>query len=662
MIALLLMCVLALLAAGGLGLALQVRQATAIVYGACAVISVCLCGLSLPATLMAPSAIVLPLGVPWLGAHFRVDALAAAFLTIVNLGGFGASLYGIGYGRHEEEPVRVLPFYPVFLAAMNIVVLASDAYSFLFAWELMSLSSWALVMSRHRSPETARAGYLYLIMASGGTFALLLAFGLLGGRAGGDTFAMIAAHRLSPGIAAAALALVFVGAGSKAGLIPLHVWLPLAHPAAPSHVSALMSGVMTKVAVYAFIRIVFGLMGPPSWWWGIPALVAGGITAALGILYALMETDLKRVLAYSTIENIGIIFVALGLALAFKADGLAGAAALALTAALFHAFNHMLFKSVLFFGAGAAIVATGEQDMEKLGGLIHRMPRSSAAVLVASLAISALPPFNGFASEWLVFQSILVSPHLDRMGLKLLVPAIGVLLALAAALAAACFVRAFGTTYLGRPRSVAAMGASEADAWSVAAMLGGAALCLLAGIFPGFVIDWLRPVCALLTGGAMPPQARIPWLSIEPISASRSSYNGLVICLFLLASGSLTAAVIHRFASRVVRRGPAWGCGYPAAAQYTATSLAQPIRRVFGSVIFAAHERVEMPPPGDIRPARIARFIRDPVWAFGYAPLGRAVQAAAARLNRLQFLSIRTYLSFVFVTLVLLLSVLALWG
>jgi hydrogenase-4 component B len=449
MIALLLMCVLALLAAGGLGLALQVRQATAIVYGACAVISVCLCGLSLPATLMAPSAIVLPLGVPWLGAHFRVDALAAAFLTIVNLGGFGASLYGIGYGRHEEEPVRVLPFYPVFLAAMNIVVLASDAYSFLFAWELMSLSSWALVMSRHRSPETARAGYLYLIMASGGTFALLLAFGLLGGRAGGDTFAMIAAHRLSPGIAAAALALVFVGAGSKAGLIPLHVWLPLAHPAAPSHVSALMSGVMTKVAVYAFIRIVFGLMGPPSWWWGIPALVAGGITAALGILYALMETDLKRVLAYSTIENIGIIFVALGLALAFKADGLMGAAALALTAALFHAFNHMLFKSVLFFGAGAAIVATGEQDMEKLGGLIHRMPRSSAAVLVASLAISALPPFNGFASEWLVFQSILVSPHLDRMGLKLLVPAIGVLLALAAALAAACFVRAFGTTYLG---------------------------------------------------------------------------------------------------------------------------------------------------------------------------------------------------------------------
>ncbi len=654
--------VLALLGAGGLGLGLRGQRGTGIVYSACAGVSLCLCALSLPAILMPASTVTLPLGIPWIGAHFRLDALAAAFLTLVNLGGFGASLYGIGYGRHEERPRRVLPFYPVFLAAMNLVVLADDAYSFLFSWELMSLASWALVMSRHRAAETARAGYVYLLMASGGTFALLLAFGLLGGNAGGDSFAAIQAHPLAPGLAAMALVLVFIGAGSKAGLVPLHVWLPLAHPAAPSHVSALMSGVMTKVAIYAFIRIVFGLMGTPAWWWGVTALVLGGITAALGILHALMETDLKRVLAYSTIENIGIIFAALGLALAFDADGLGGAAALALTAALFHAFNHMLFKSVLFFGAGTVITATGEQDMEKLGGLIHRMPRSSAAFLVACLAISALPPFNGFASEWLTFQSILVSPHLDRMGLKLLVPAVGVLLALAAALAAACFIRVFGTTYLGRARSAAAASATETDRWSLGAMVGGAALCLLAGIFPGFVIDWLRPVCTLLVGGHMPPQARIAWLSIEPISASRSSYNGLVICGFLLASGSLTAVVIHRFASRAVRRGPAWGCGYPAAAQYSATSLAQPIRRVFGSILFAAHERVEMPPPGDTGPARITRFIRDPVWSFGYAPLGRAVWAAAGRLNRLQFLTIRSYLSFVFVTLVLLLVVLALWG
>ena len=658
-------CLLALMATAGLGLVLRGQRANEVIYAACAILSLLLCALSLRAILAPATTVALPFGLPWIGAHFRLDALAAAFLTLVNLGGLGASIYGMGYGRHEEEPWRVRPFFPVFLAAMNLVVLADDAYSFLFAWELMSLASWALVMSRHRVAQTAPAGYLYLIMASGGTFALLLAFGLLGGSAGADRFAAIQAHPLSPGLAALALALTVLGTGSKAGLIPLHAWLPLAHPAAPSHVSALMSGVMTKVAIYAFIRITFDLMGAPSWWWGVPALVLGGVTAALGILYALMETDLKRVLAYSTIENVGIIFAALGLSLAFKADGLPGAAALALTAALFHAFNHMVFKSVLFFGAGAVITATGEQDMEKLGGLVHRMPRSSAAFLVASLSISALPPFNGFVSEWLTFQSILVSPHLERMGLKLLVPAVGVLLALAAALAAACFVRAFGITYLGRARSLAASAATETDRWSVGAMLGGAALCLLAGIFPGFVIDWLRPVCTLLVAGHMPPQASIAWLSIAPISASRSSYNGLVIACFLLASGALAALAIHRFASRAVRRGPAWGCGYPPAgpaAQYSATSLAQPIRRVFGSVIFAAREQVEMPAPGDIGPARITRALRDPIWAYGYAPLGRAVWAAANRLNRLQFLTIRSYLSFVFVTLVVLLVVLAVWG
>ena len=360
---------------------------------------------------------------------------------------------------------------------------------------------------------------------------------------------------------------------------------------------------MTKVAIYAFIRITFDLMGQPAWWWGMPVLLLGGISAVLGVLYALMETDLKRVLAYSTIENVGIIFIALGLALAFKASLLDEAAALALTAALFHAFNHMLFKSALFFGAGAVIVATGERDMERLGGLIHRMPLASAAFLVASLAIAALPPFNGFASEWLIFQSILISPHLPQMALKLTVPAVGVLLALAAALAASCFVRAFGITYLGRPRSDAASKAQDADRWSLAAMIACAALCLLAGIFPGVVLDWLAPAAATLVAARMPPQTDLAWLSIVPVSASRSSYNGLLMFGFLAASAALAAAAIHRFATRATRRAPAWDCGDPdSPAQYTATSLAQPLRRVFGTGVFAATETVDMPPPGDMRP------------------------------------------------------------
>ena len=661
-----LVCVAGLLGVSALSLIpIHHRAATPIVYGACLAISLALCAAAILCIHQAPSQIVLPLGLPWLGAHFRLDPLACVFLAIINFGAASASLYALGYGQHEAEPARVLPFYPAFLAAMNLVVVADDAYSFVFSWELMSLASWALVMVRHHAAKTAYAGFVYLIMATLGTFALLFAFGLLAGAHGDYAFDAIRAHHLSPGLAGLAFALAIVGAGSKAGLVPLHVWLPLAHPAAPSHVSALMSGVMTKVAIYAFIRITFDLMGDPAWWWGLPALLLGGATAAIGVLYALMETDLKRVLAYSTIDNVGIIFIALGLALAFKASGFEGAAALALTAALFHGLNHMLFKSTLFFGAGSVIAATGEQDMERLGGLICRMPVSSAAFLAASMAISALPPFNGFASEWLIFQSVLASPQLPQMGLKLLVPAIGVLLALAAAFAAACFVRAFGATYLGRARTAAAAQAHEADRWSLAAILLCSTLCLLAGLFPGAVIDWLQPAVGALVAGQMPLQANVPWLSIVPISASRSSYNGLLLFGFVAAAACLAAVTVHRFASRAVRKAPFWDCGYPGlgvVAQYSATSLAQPIRRVFATVAFAAREQVEMPPPGDTRPAVLRRFLRDPVWDSIYAPIARAVGISATILNHIQFLTIRHYLGFVFVTLVVLLVVLALWG
>src|SRR5256714_10411361 len=244
--------------------------------------------------------------------------------------------------------------------------------------------------------------------------------------------------------------LVLVGAGSKAGLVPLHVWLPLAHPAAPSHVSALMSGVMTKVAVYGFVRITFDLLGPPAWWWSLVVLALGGVTAVMGVLYALMQHDLKRLLAYHTVENIGIIFIGLGLALAFKAHGMAFAAALALTAGLLHVFNHSVFKSLLFFGAGAVLTATGERDMEHLGGLIHRQPRTAFPFLFGCVAISALPPLNGFVSEWLTFQAILVSPQLPSLGLKFLVPAVGALLGLSAAPSPACFLTAFRVAFLGR--------------------------------------------------------------------------------------------------------------------------------------------------------------------------------------------------------------------
>lgn len=643
------------------------RFATTIVYA----LTLFVCGLAATIALLqllgslAASSAVLPLGLPWIGAHFRIDALSAFFLAVINLGGAGASLYAIGYGRQEEVPQRVLPFYPAFLAGMNLVLLADDAFSFLLSWELMSVTSWALVIAHHAREANRRAGYVYLVMASFGTLALLLAFGLLAGADGNYSFDAIRAGAHSPETAGMVLVLLLLGAGSKAGLVPLHVWLPLAHPAAPSHVSALMSGVMTKVAVYGFIRVILDLLHAPSWGSSLVVLLLGGATAVLGILHAVLENDLKRLLAYSTIENIGIIFIGLGLAMAFKANHMDAAAALALTAALFHVLNHSLFKSILFFGAGAVLSATGTDKLDRLGGLIHRMPVTSFAFLVASFAISALPPLNGFVSEWLIFQGILQSPTLPQWGLKIAIPAVGGLMALAAALTAACFVKAFGVVFLGRPRSVEAEGAAEVDRWSLSAMLVLAVLCVLAGLLPGLVIDAIMPATQMLIGDHMPHQSSVPWLSIIPVGESRSSYNGLLVFAFAAISALSAAFLIHRFGSRSVRRSAPWGCGFSefdSSMQYSAESFAQPIRRVFGSILVRARDEVDMPAPGDTRSAHFRLTVRDLVWDSIYAPIALAVGAAADRLNKLQFLTIRRYLSLVFASLVILLTGLAVWG
>ena len=376
-------------------------------------------------------------------------------------------------------------------------------------------------------------------MASIGTLALLLAFGALAGANGGYAFEAIRATPPSAAIAALVFCLALFGAGSKAGLVPLHVWLPLAHPAAPSHVSALMSGVMTKVAVYGFVRIAFDLLGPPAWWWGMVVLIAiGSATAVIGILYA---TDATRPEEAAGLQH--------GrehrrhLRRTRSRAGLQGERACRPQRRSPRPRRCSMcsitrsFKSLLFFGAGAVLNATGERDIEKLGGLIHRMPHTAFAFLIGCVAISALPPLNGFVSEWLTFQAILLSPELPQWGLKFTVPAAGALLALSAALAAACFVSAFGVTFLGRPRTPVAERAQETDRFSLAAMFAFAALCLLAGILPGIVIDGLAPVVQSIVGARMPVQISSPWLSIVPVIESRSSYNGLLVFVFALLDG-----------------------------------------------------------------------------------------------------------------------------
>lgn len=608
----------------------------------------------------------LPLGVPWLAAHFRLDALAAWFLLLVNLAGASAAVYAIGYVPHLSEPHRALPALPVFLAGMNLVILADDAFTFLFGWELMSLSSWLLVLANHRRAEVPRAAQLYLVMALLGTACLLLAFGLLAGQTGAYRFADMRRIHADTALGGVAIALAILGTASKAGLVPLHAWLPLAHPAAPAHVSALMSGAMTKVALYAMARVLFDLAGPVPWGWGALLIALGAASALLGILQALVERDAKTLLAYSTIENVGVATLGLGLAIIFQASALPSLAALATTAALFHMLNHALMKSLMFFVAGAIEQATRTRDLEQLGGLIHRMKTTAVVALVGAAALSALPPLNGFVSEWLTFQAVLNAPTLPQWVLRFGVPLAGAAIALAAALAAATFVRFYGIAFLGRPRGAAAAAAEDAPAIMrhVMAVLAGA--CVAIGLLPAIVAALMAPAVRALVGADFPPFAdgiqAFDLLWLAPVTPGVSSYGGLAVLIAVILSVWATLEVTHRLGGDRLRRGPAWDCGFPdpsPATQYTASSFAQPLRRVFGPIALDARETVDMPEPGDARAARIEVTTVDRAWRALYAPAIAAVGWLADRFNRTQFLTIRRYLAFMFTALVTLLIAVA---
>ena len=660
-----------LLATGPIGIAAaRGRRGHELVYGLCLLASL-LIGLDAAAWLLRPDHVeataILPFGIPWLEAHFRLDALAAYFLLLVNLLAAIVAVFALGYGGHEKEQGRVLPAYPLFIAGMNLVLLSDDAFSFLLAWEFMSLTSWLLVMASHREPGTAEAGYVYLVMAAIGGMALLLAFGVLAGVAGDYSFDAIRAAGRSQAATAAAILLVLLGAGSKAGLVPLHAWLPLAHPAAPSHVSALMSGAMTKVALYAILRVLFDLtVGPTGkeagWWPGLILIALGSASTFMGALYALWQSDLKKLLAYSTVENVGIVALGLGLSLVFRATGLGGLAGLALAAALLHALNHALLKGLLFCGAGAVITATGERDLERLGGLIHRLPATAGCFLIGAAGLSALPPLNGFVSEWLTFQAILGGTKLPPWELKFAVVVAGAVLALAAALAATVFVRAFGIAFLGRPRSPAAAAAREVERPMRLALYILTGLCVLLGALPLVAIHLIDPVSQRLLGAPLALSAGSTWLWLVPFSTGISSYGAIVLLAALAGLALVVILGIHNLAGRRTRRGPAWDCGFPnadPATQYSASSFAQPLRRVFAANLFRARERVEMPEPGALEPARLEVTLRDLAWEWLYLPVAAAVDWVATRINVLQFLTIRRYLSLMFMALAVLLIVVA---
>ena len=538
---------------------------------------------------------------------------------------------------------------------MAFVLVADDAYGFMVAWESMAVSSFFLVTTEHRQAEIRRAGYLYLLIAHIGAIAILLCFGVLQGGTNDYTFGAMRAVQLGPFWATAAFLLALFGFGAKAGILPLHAWLPEAHPAAPSPVSALLSAVMLKTAIYGMLRVTFDLLHTQVWWWGVTALAIGLATAIFGVVFSAVQSDMKRLLAYSSIENIGIIIVGFGLTVTFAAYSMRALAALALTATLYHCLNHAYFKSLLFLAAGAVLHATGERGLGRLGGLIHRMPWVAWLALVGALALAGLPPLNGFVSEWLLLQAFLFSPELPASYLNMLIPIAAAAIALAAALSAYVMVKFYGVAFLGQPRDERLAEAHDAGILERIGLVWLAAGCVLLGILPVQVVRLIDFVTGPLVGQTLSAAtARGHWIFLAPIDAQRASYSPLLFVIGLATVTALAWLVVRRFYHGRVRRAPPWDCGFPLLSprmQESPEGFGQPVRVVFEP--FFRVER-ELPDPADTAPRYRVR-IEDHLWYWFYLPIARAVERVTALASLLQRGRISTYLMYSFGTLLVLL-------
>ena len=639
----------------GLAAPRNLRLAARVLYPAGALVGIGLAAVALEALFEPASARVLPLGLPDLPFHVRIDALSAFFLLILGAVTAGISAFACGYVRGgETTPPGLQSFcYHVFLASMALVLLADDAYFFMVAWETMALSSFFLVTSDHRHAEIRRAGYLYLLIAHIGAISILLCFGALQGGSGDYTFATMRMLHQPPGWATAGFLLALAGFGAKAGLLPLHVWLPEAHPAAPSPVSALMSAVMLKTAIYGLLRVTFDLIAVPLWWWGVIALALGLASALFGIVFAAVQTDMKRLLAYSSIENIGFIVAGFGLTLLFRGFGMGPLAALALTATLYHCLNHAFFKSLLFLATGSVLHATSERSLGKLGGLIHRMPWVAWCALVGTVAIAGLPPLNGFVSEWLLLQAFLFTPGLPHAYLNMLVPVAAAVIALTAALSGYVMVKFYGVVFLGQPREPKLAEAHDADLWQRLGLTWLAAGCVALGLVPATVIGMLDAITRRFTGYGMASLAQ-GWLYLAPIEPQRASYSPILFFLGATALIAIAWLSVRIFYHGRVRRAPPWDCGFPwqdARMQDTAEGFGQPVRHVFEPA-FRVH--TEAPSPLDEHP-RYRESAEDRLWYWLYLPVARAVERATAFVTILQRGRISVYLMYSFATLLLLL-------
>jgi hydrogenase-4 component B len=609
----------------------------------------------------------LPIGVTLFPWTVRLDPLSAFFTLTLALLTSAISIYSIGYleemeGKHN---VGILAFfYNLVLLGLALVFTAANAFFFLIAWELMSITAYCLVTFEHEKPEARRAAVVFLVMSHAGTGLLLAAFLILGASGGSVDFAQfhLLASTLSPFDQGFVFLLFFLGFGVKAGIVPLHIWLPDAHPVAPSNISALMSGIVIKTGIYGMARVFFDFYGPPPLWMGTLVLAVGVVSALVGVLCALMEHDIKRLLAYHSIENIGIILMGFGAALMFRALDHPALAAMALAAALFHTMNHAIFKGLLFLAAGSAVQATGTRNMEKMGGLIRRMPATALCFLIGAVAISGLPPLNGFVSEWLTYQALLAGFGTTQSMTRVMFPVAGSLLALTAALAATCFVKAFGIPFLALPRSEAAANAGESSRPMQVGMALLAAACFVLGLGATWIFPMFDPITqsafgvnvssTMVAAGGFALRAGSP-------HAGMVSTAGIALVFAALVAGAVFLIGLRlRHARRTT--GPSWDCGLPgltADNEYTAAAFSKPLRMIFAAFYRPSQE---IQPQYDVSPYYpsaihfesevepiFERRIYDPLknWIFGMARRMRAIQAG----------SVHAYLAYIFVTLILLL-------
>ncbi len=529
--------------------------------------------------------------IPFMSIGFNIDNLSAFFIMIISIVAAIVSIFSFTYMSHYFSKKNISVFgclYNLFIVSMVLLVSSSNLLLFLVFWELMSLVSYFLVIYEHEKEEVQKAGRIYIIMTYTGTACITAAFVLIAAYAGSFNFSSINSQSIPHGVANIIFLLLLVGFGTKAGIIPVHIWLPYAHPVAPSNISALMSGVMIKMAIYGLLRFIFNILPVSGMWWGVAVLFMGIASALIGIAYSIASTtNIKRLLAYSSIENMGIILAGIGMMMIARASENYFLLSLSLTATLLHTLNHAVFKSLLFMGAGAIQYSAHTKNMEKLGGLIKKMPAASVYIFVGCLSISAVPPFNGFISEYMIFRTFIsgisyFAPSQNFLLVVILMVA-SAALALTGALVAFCFVKFFGISFLGLPRSLEAENATEPGKPMLTALSLSAVLCLLLGIFPGYAIRLIDGVGSQLIN----IKADLPLTISQKLPVHNSSLSissGLIAILLVVLGAILLLVVMALRKTTSVERYNTWDCGFPklnSKMQYSATGFSKSLRIVF---------------------------------------------------------------------------------